>query len=60
MNPKPAGLSSQKLYPTVSGRADAGLYGAKRRLGRNILLRPTIDRSILTMYLRPEHTHDAD
>ena len=26
---KPAGLSSQKLYPTVSGRADAGLRGAK-------------------------------
>ncbi len=30
-----------------------------RRFGRNILLRPTIERSIRTMYLRPEHAHDA-
>ena len=56
MNPNPAGLSSQKLYPTVSSRTDMRrsrfVRGKKRRLGRNILLRLTIERSIRTMYLR--------
>jgi hypothetical protein len=66
MNPNPAGLSSQKLYPTVSSRTDMRrsrfVRGRKRRLGRNILPRLTIERSIRTMYLRTEHahTHDAD
>jgi hypothetical protein len=64
MNPNPAGLSSQKLYPTVSSRTDKRrsrfVRGKKRRLGGNMLLRLTIERSIRTMYLRTEHAHDAD
>jgi hypothetical protein len=64
MNLNPAGLSSQKLYPTVSSRTDTRrsrfVRGKKGRLDRNMLLRLTIERSIRTMYLRTEHTHTHD